>query len=70
MRISQWTVTVTAAAAAALGLGLWAQQSGNAPQLDAIHQLKNLEMTDSQVMTIESWLSDVYGPRLTNSPDM
>ncbi|MGH9483112.1 MAG: M20/M25/M40 family metallo-hydrolase, partial [Terriglobales bacterium] len=53
-----------------LGLGLWAQQSGNAPQLDAIHQLKNLEMTDSQVMTIESWLSDVYGPRLTNSPDM
>lgn len=54
---------------AGLGLALLAQ-AANAPDLDAIHKLKSLEATDSQVMQIESWLTDVYGPRLTNSPDM
>lgn len=65
-------LTLTAAAAA-LSLSLAAQgppPPANAPALDAIHQLKALEQSDPQVMTIESWLTDVYGPRLTNSPDM
>jgi len=67
MRISSRVLTVSAVAV--FGLGLLAQ-SADAPNLDAIHQIKNLELTDSHVMEIESWLTDVYGPRLTNSPDM
>ncbi|MGH9394299.1 MAG: peptidase M28, partial [Terriglobales bacterium] len=60
---------LTAAVTAALSLGLFAQ-SADAPNLDAVNRLKALEQAGSQVMQIESWLTDVYGPRLTNSPDM
>ncbi|HWG38278.1 MAG TPA: M20/M25/M40 family metallo-hydrolase [Terriglobales bacterium] len=67
MRHSGWLAS--GAAVAALSLGLWAQ-SGDGPDLAAVQQLKNLETSSSQVMQIESWLTDVYGPRLTNSPDM
>ena len=35
----------------------------------AIEQIKAEEMNRSQVMNIMSWLSDVYGPRLTWSPN-
>ncbi len=34
-----------------------------------IEKIKTEEMTRSQVMEIMSWLSDVYGPRLTWSPN-
>ncbi len=34
-----------------------------------IEQIKSEEMNRSQVMDIMSWLSDVYGPRLTWSPN-
>lgn len=67
MRISGRLLTVSAVAVFSLGL---LAQSADAPNLDAIHKLKNLELSDSHVMEIESWLTDVYGPRLTNSPDM
>src|SRR5215831_17328503 len=35
-----------------------------------IDRIKNEEMTNSHVMEIMSWLSDVYGPRLTWSPNI
>jgi hypothetical protein len=37
--------------------------------LAAIEKIKSEEMNHSQVMEIMSWLSDVYGPRLTWSPN-
>jgi carboxypeptidase Q len=36
--------------------------------LDAIRRIKDEGFRNSQVMEIESWLSDVYGPRITGSP--
>src|SRR5437764_573679 len=35
----------------------------------AIEKIKTEEMNNSHVMDIMSWLSDVYGPRLTWSPN-
>jgi hypothetical protein len=38
---------------------------------DAIYKIKAEGLGNrSQVMTIMSWLTDVYGPRLTNSPNI
>jgi hypothetical protein len=36
--------------------------------LDAIYKIKEEGLQRSKVMEIESYLTDVYGPRLTNSP--
>jgi carboxypeptidase Q len=36
--------------------------------LDAIYKIKEEGLQGSKVMEIESYLTDVYGPRLTNSP--
>src|SRR6266481_6050379 len=47
--------------------------SGQAPttsELYAIHQIREEGFADSKVMEIISYLSDVYGPRLTNSPNI
>jgi carboxypeptidase Q len=38
--------------------------------LDAIYRIKDEGLQRSKVMEIESYLTDVYGPRLTGSPDM
>ena len=38
--------------------------------LDAIYRLKEEGLQRSKVMEIESYLTDVYGPRLTGSPNM
>jgi carboxypeptidase Q len=35
--------------------------------LDAVYRIKDEGLQRSKVMEIESWLTDVYGPRLTNS---
>lgn len=35
----------------------------------AVNKIKDEGMNRSQVMNILSWLTDVYGPRLTNSPE-
>jgi carboxypeptidase Q len=40
------------------------------PDYDAIYKLKDEGFLRSQVMEIESYLTDVYGPRLTNSPNI
>src|SRR6267142_396915 len=38
--------------------------------LDALYRLKDEGLQRSKVMEIESYLTDVYGPRLTGSPNM
>ena len=52
-------------------------QSGAAPastgekiDYDAIYKIKDEAVNRSQVMETLSYLTDVYGPRLTNSPNM
>jgi len=38
--------------------------------LDAVYRIKEEGLQRSKVMEIESYLTDVYGPRLTNSPNI
>ena len=45
-------------------------QAPSAADLNAIQQIKDESFNHSQVMDIMSYLTDVYGPRLTNSPNI
>src|ERR1700693_5025995 len=45
-------------------------QAVDRPDLDAIYKIKAEGLQHSQVMEIESYLTDVYGPRLTGSPSL
>src|SRR5438876_6530573 len=55
---------------AATGLPLAAQwPSTEKIDLDAVYRIKEEGLQRSKVMEIASYLSDVYGPRLTGSPD-
>ena len=45
-----------------------AQQAPEKVDYDAIYRIKQEGFQNSKVMEIMSWLTDVYGPRLTNSP--
>ena len=45
-----------------------AQQAPEKIDYDAIYRIKQEGFQNSRVMEIMSWLTDVYGPRLTNSP--
>jgi carboxypeptidase Q len=47
-----------------------AAQAPSQADLYGIYQIKDEGFNHSQVMDIISYLSDVYGPRLTNSPDI
>jgi len=49
-----------------------AAQSIHSPavDLDVVEKIKSEGLDNSQVMNFASWLTDVYGPRLTNSPQM
>jgi len=47
-----------------------AAQAPSQADLYAIYQIKDEGFNHSQVMDIMSYLSDVYGPRLTNSPNV
>ena len=47
-----------------------AAQAPSQSDLYAIYQIKDEGFNRSQVMEIESYLTDVYGPRLTNSPNI
>jgi carboxypeptidase Q len=40
------------------------------PDYNAIYKIKDEGFNRSQVMEIESYLADVYGPRVTNSPNV
>jgi carboxypeptidase Q len=59
-------------AALAAGLALAPVSAQQAPaervDYDAIYKIKDEGFQRSKVMEILSWLTDVYGPRLTNSP--
>src|SRR6266481_5191285 len=45
-------------------------QAPSQVDLYAIHQIKDEGFNNSKVMEIMSYLTDVYGPRLTNSPNI
>ena len=65
------TAALTAVLAAALVLPLAAQwPAGEKVDLDAIYRLKDEGLQRSKVMELESYLTDVYGPRLANSPEI
>ena len=38
--------------------------------LDAIYKIKDEGIQRSQIMDVASYLTDVYGPRLTGSPNI
>ena len=63
-------VIAGAALAAALAFTPIAAQQPPQDKVDyeAIYKIKDEGFARSQVMDIISWLTDVYGPRLTNSP--
>ena len=44
--------------------------ANDAPDYNAIYKIKDEGFNRSQVMEIESYLTDVYGPRVTNSPNV
>jgi len=63
---------VLTAAALALACSLTplaARQAADTIDYEAIYKIKDEGFTRSRVMELESWLTDVYGPRLTNSPN-
>ena len=67
MRSHASALTVFVAVLVALPL---AAQAPSQAELYAIYQIKDEGFNHSQVMDIMSYLSDVYGPRLTNSPNV
>jgi carboxypeptidase Q len=70
MRIPR-TFALTAVIAVLVGLPLAADWPVTEKlDLDAIYRIKDEGLQRSKVMEIESYLTDVYGPRLTNSPEI
>src|SRR5204862_253394 len=65
------TITLTAIMAVLVWLPLAAEwPAADTLDLDAIYRIKDEGLQRSKVMEIESYLTDVYGPRLTNSPEI
>jgi hypothetical protein len=65
------TSALTAAVAVAIALPLAADWPATEKlDLDAIYRLKDEGLQHSKVMELESYLTDVYGPRLTGSPNI
>jgi carboxypeptidase Q len=65
------TFALSAVISILIGLPLAAQWSSTEKlDLDAIYRLKEEGLQRSKVMEIESYLTDVYGPRLTGSPNI
>src|SRR5215468_2147699 len=68
---SRQTAAVTLALTLAIVLPLAAEwPASEKVDLDAVYRIKDEGLQRSKVMDIESWLTDVYGPRLTNSPNI
>src|SRR5437762_3522185 len=64
------TFALTAAMALLVGLPLAADWPVSEKlDLDAVYRIKDEGLQHSKVMEIESYLTDVYGPRLTGSPN-
>jgi len=66
--IRQRPLLAGSALAMALTLVPVSAQQADPVDLDAIYKIKEEGFARSRVMDIMSWLTDVYGPRLTNSP--
>ncbi len=65
----QRPLLVSAALATVLALApVSAQPGAEKVDLDAVYKIKQEGFQRSRVMEITSWLTDVYGPRVTNSP--
>src|SRR5438045_4276896 len=65
------TLAFSAALSLLVGSPLPAQWSTTEKlDLDAIYRIKDEGLQRSKVMDIESYLTDVYGPRLTGSPEI
>ncbi|HEY1912047.1 MAG TPA: M20/M25/M40 family metallo-hydrolase [Vicinamibacterales bacterium] len=65
------TFALALVAALVAGLPVAAQwQATEHLDLDAIYRIKDEGLQRSKVMEIESYLTDVYGPRLTGSPNI
>ena len=70
MTTSRRTLVQTAALSFLIVLPLAAQWPVTEKvDLDALYRIKEEGLERSKVMEIESYLTDVYGPRLTNSPN-
>ena len=54
----------------ALAGTLPAQTDWSGPDTAAIHKFEDEGLQRSHIMEVMSYLSDVYGPRLTNSPNI
>jgi hypothetical protein len=54
----------------ALPVAILSGQMSDRPDLDAIYKIKEEGFQRSQIMEIMSYLTDVHGPRLTNSPNI
>jgi carboxypeptidase Q len=50
--------------------GVVGNQALDAPDLDAVYKIKDEGFERSKVMEVVSYLTDIYGPRLTNSPNI
>jgi len=68
LRFRHRPVVAGAALAATLAFVPLGAQQQETVDYDAVYRIKEEGFARSQVMTIMSWLTDVYGPRLTNSP--
>jgi len=68
MNLKRALVAMTLAASASLPLAAqW--PAAEKVDLDAVYRIKEEGLERSQVMDTASYLTDVYGPRLTGSPD-
>jgi carboxypeptidase Q len=68
---AQRTFVLTAVLSLLVGIPITAQWAITEKlDLDAIYKIKDEGLQRSKVMEIESYLTDVYGPRLTGSPNI
>src|SRR5260221_8074102 len=56
--------------AIAVSVAILSGQAVDRPDLDALYTIKEESCERSKVMEIASYLTDIYGPRLTNSPNI
>jgi len=68
--VRRHTRTLAGFLLAVLAISPLAAQAPSTAELSAIYQIKDEGFNRSQVMEIESYLTDVYGPRVTNSPNI
>ena len=67
--LARWVLLMSVAATLPLPAQT-ATRTDDRVDLDALYKIKEEGLQRSQVMEITSYLTDVYGPRLTNSPNI